>query len=123
MFFMRRQGSCPWLLMREAPGVEVAEPFCKPSEFLHRTGTVAFILEGLCGVPEADLAIGYELTSFAMFGLRTRVGTKKFPFAKIVERIKAYPGATLQAKLEAYAKGTLGLTDEEIAEIRRNLRK
>lgn len=88
-----------------------------------RTGTVAFILEGLCGVPEADLAIDYELTSFAMFGLRTRVGTKKFPFAKIVERIKAYPGATLQAKLEAYAKGTLGLTDEEIAKIRRNLRK
>jgi protein-tyrosine phosphatase len=86
-----------------------------------RTGTVAFILEGLCGALEADLAIDYELTSFSMFGLRTRVGTGKYPFAKMVERIKAYPGATLQAKLEAYAKGALGLADEEISAIRRNL--
>jgi hypothetical protein len=88
-----------------------------------RTGTVAFILEGLCGALEADLAIDYELTSFSMFGLRTRVGTEKYPFAKMVERIKAYPGATLQAKFEAYAKGTLGLADGEIAAIRRNLCK
>ena len=88
-----------------------------------RTGTVAFILEGLCGASEADLAIDYELTSFSMFGLRTRVGTEKYPFAKMVERIKAYPGATLQAKFEAYAKGTLGLADGEIAAIRRNLCK
>ena len=88
-----------------------------------RTGTVAFILEGLCGVSEADLAIDYELTSFTMFGLRTRVGTEKYPFAKIVERIKTYPGATLQAKFEAYAKGTLGLTDDEVRAIRRNLCK
>ena len=88
-----------------------------------RTGTVAFILEGLCGASEADLAIDYELTSFSMFGLRTRVGTGKYPFAKMVERIKAYPGATLQAKFEAYAKGALGLADGEIAAIRRNLCK
>ena len=88
-----------------------------------RTGTVAFILEGLCGVSEADLAIDYELTSFTMFGLRTRVGTEKYPFAKMVARIKAYPGATLQAKFAAYAKGTLGLADAEIAAIQRNLCK
>ena len=86
-----------------------------------RTGTVAFILEGLCGVSEADLAIDYELTSFSMFDLRTRVGTKKFPFAEMVARIKTYPGATLAEKFAAYAHETLGLTDAEIAAIRRNL--
>ena len=86
-----------------------------------RTGTVAFILEGLCGVPEADLAIDYELTSFSMFSLRTRANRGKFRYADMLARIKAYPGATLQARFEAYAKGTLGLADAEIAAIRRNL--
>ena len=93
-----------------------------------RTGTVAFILEGLCGVSEADIAIDYELTSFTIFGLRTRSkrGTAKSAggeryFADIVARIKTYPGATLVEKFAAYARGTLGLTDEEIAAIRRNL--
>ena len=31
------QGICKWLLMREAPRAALAEPFCKPSEFLTRT--------------------------------------------------------------------------------------
>ena len=31
------QGICKWLLMREAPREALAEPFCKPSEFLPRT--------------------------------------------------------------------------------------
>ena len=88
-----------------------------------RTGTVAFILEGLCGVSEADLAIDYELTSFTMFGLRTRVNRGSANFADVVSKTKAYPGATLAEKLAAYARTTLGLTDAEIAAIRRNLCK
>ena len=86
-----------------------------------RTGTVAFILEGLCGVSEADLAIDYELTSFTMFGLRTRVNRGTANYADVIARIKSYPGATLQAKFEAYAKDTLGLTDAEVRAIRANL--
>ena len=86
-----------------------------------RTGTVAFILEGLCGVSEADIAIDYELTSFAIFGLRTRSNRGTAKFADIVAHIKTYPGATLADKFAAYARGTLGLTDDEIAAIRRNL--
>ena len=78
-----------------------------------RTGTVAFILEGLCGVSEADLAIDYELTSFTMFGLRTRVNRGTANYADVIARIKSYPGATLQEKFEAYAKGTLGLADAD----------
>ena len=86
-----------------------------------RTGTVAFILEGLCGVSETDLAIDYELTSFAIFGLRTRTNRGQETYADIVARIKTYPGATLAEKFAAYAHETLGLTDAEIAAIRRNL--
>ena len=86
-----------------------------------RTGTVAFILEGLCGVSEADLAIDYELTSFTMFGLRTRVNRGTANFADMIARIKSYPGATLQAKFEAYVQGALGLSDAEVRAIRENL--
>ena len=86
-----------------------------------RTGTVAFILEGLCGASETDLAIDYELTSFAIFGLRTRMNRGTANFADIVARIKTYPGATLADKFAAYVRNTLGLTDAEIAAIRKNL--
>ena len=88
-----------------------------------RTGTVAFILEGLCGVSETDLAIDYELTSFTMFGLRTRMNRGTANFADVVAKIKTYPGAALAEKFAAYARDTLGLTDAEIAAIRRNLGK
>ena len=88
-----------------------------------RTGTVAFILEGLCGVSEADLAIDYELTSLSMFNLRTRTSRGKFRYADMLARIKTYPGATLQAKFEAYAKVTLGLSDGEVRAVRQNLCK
>ena len=38
-----------------------------------RTGTLAFVLEGLCGVGETDLAIDYELTTCAgIYGWRVR---------------------------------------------------
>ncbi len=87
-----------------------------------RTGTLAFLLEGLCGVNETDLSIDYELTSFAsVFGNRTRVGNRHFQFPQLVDRIKSYPGATLSEKIASYMETTLGLTKDEIAAIRRNL--
>ena len=86
-----------------------------------RTGTVAFFLEGLCGVSEADLAIDYELSSFASFGLRTRANAGSYRYGDLIRRIKTYPGATLRDKFESCAKTTLGLSDSEIAAIRRNL--
>lgn len=88
-----------------------------------RTGTLAFLLEGLCGVPETDLVIDYELTSFAgVFGPRPRTGTKSFLFPQFVARLKTYPGETLADQIAAYMRSTLGLTPDEIAAIRRNLR-
>ncbi len=87
-----------------------------------RTGTLAYLLEGLCGVDEVDLAIDYELTSFAaVFGNRPRTGTSSFAFPQFVARLKSYPGATLADKIAAYMETTLGLTKAEITAIRRNL--
>lgn len=86
-----------------------------------RTGSLAFILEGLCGVSEADLSIDYELTSFAaVFGERRR-DLDPARYAALIGPILSMPGKALVDKFGYYAKNTLKLTDEEIAAIRRNL--
>ena len=69
---------------------------------------------------EADLAIDYELTSFAgVFGVRRRDGTASFP--QFVAKLRTCPGETMAEHIEAYAETTLGLSRSEIAAIRRNL--
>jgi hypothetical protein len=86
-----------------------------------RTGTVAFILQGLCGVNETDLAIDFELTSFASFGSRQRLNRGGFKYADMIKKLKTCSGDTLTEKFRNYAKETLGLTDNEIDSIRKNL--
>lgn len=82
-----------------------------------RTGTVAFILEALCGVTETELAMDYELTTFSVFGHRTRVDNPWYKYASMVAKLKEYPGATLKEKAENYAMTTLGLTRSEVSNI------
>lgn len=82
-----------------------------------RTGTVALILEGLCGVSEEDLSIDLELTSFSSFGYRYRYDNGSYLFASTINKIKAdYEGDTLKEKFEAYALD-IGLTRAEISNI------
>ena len=83
-----------------------------------RTGTVAMVLEGLCGVKEEDLAADLELTSFSSFGYRYRYDNGAYLFASTLTKIKTdYKGASLEEKFEAYALD-LGLTRAEISNIR-----
>lgn len=82
-----------------------------------RTGTVAFILEALCGVTETELAMDYELTTFSVFGHRTRTDNPWYKYASMVAKLKEYPGATLKEKAENYAMTTLGLTRSEVSNI------
>ena len=87
-----------------------------------RTGTLVFVLEALCGVPEADIDVDYELTSFAtIFGLRDRNEILTISLRRLKERFRKYPGATLQERVENACVDTFGLTREEIASIRRVL--
>ena len=82
-----------------------------------RTGTVALILEGLCGVSEEDIAIDLEMTSFSIFGYRYRYDNSTFLFASTMNKIKSdYEGDTLKEKFENYALD-LGLTRAEISNI------
>lgn len=88
-----------------------------------RTGSAAFIIEGLCGVSEPDLRIDYELTSFSGQGVRKSYDASKGNwFQHMYVMMKAYPGDTWSAKIENYCKTFLELTDGEIAAIRANLK-
>lgn len=92
-----------------------------------RTGTVAFLIEGLCGVSEADLAADFELTSFSRFGKRRCYdydeGARHPRYGSLVTAVKSRPGATLSEKIEDYAIRACGLRPEEVAAIRRCLVK
>ena len=91
-----------------------------------RTGSVAFLVEGLCGVSEPDLSIDFELTSFSRIGKRLRrdydEGARHPRFASMLAAIKRRPGATLAEKFADYAVNACGLTPDEVKAIRRNLR-
>ena len=100
--------------------------FAKPSNYpiyMHcwggadRTGTLALMLEGICGVSEEDLSIDLEMTSFSSFGYRYRYDNDAYLYASTVEKIKAdYAGETLSDKFIAYALD-IGLTRAEISNI------
>jgi len=82
-----------------------------------RTGSLAFLLEGLCGVAEEDLSIDYELTSFSRIGRRSRK-SPPYAFAPMVAAFKSRPGATLRDKIEHYVVNECGLSREEVEAIR-----
>ena len=87
-----------------------------------RTGSLVFILEALCGVPEADIDIDYELTSFAtVYGVRDRSSVSSRPYRRFKERFSSYPGRTLSERVESACISTFGLTKDEVASIRRLL--
>ena len=70
-----------------------------------RTATLAFLINGLLGVSEEDLAKDYELSSFASDGtspiLRKRSDAN---YADMVSKIKSLNGENLQHKIYKYFK-------------------
>lgn len=79
-----------------------------------RTGTLAFLLNGLLGVSEDDLCRDWEATVFADGGATFTSDRLQ----RLLDYLKTYPGDTLQARIEVYAK-SCGVTDAEIAAFRR----
>ncbi len=105
-----------------------------------RTGTLAFLLEGLLGVSYDDIIKDFELTSFSDQGARYRskVNGDSFDdsgifenttgnlisFGKMHELIMSnYPtkNGTLVASIERYLKEVVGLSDETIKSVRTNM--
>lgn len=80
-----------------------------------RTGTFAFLLEGLLGVSESDLAKDYELTSFVY---DERYRNYESRYKQTIEYVKtSFPGRTINEKIEQMAL-SLGISQEDIDDFR-----
>ncbi len=90
-----------------------------------RTGFLAFLLEGLLGVSEADMLLDYETTSFSEAGLRTKADGDGDADASSYEKVipaefrgKIPEGGTLRDVFESYFINTLGVDKTLIDEYR-----
>ena len=81
-----------------------------------RTGMLAALIEGLCGVTEADICKDYELTSFSPQRIGGLVRSRDY-FIYDMNIIKSYAGNTLQEKMAAYCK-RVGITQQDIDDLR-----
>lgn len=78
-----------------------------------RTGTVAFLLNGLLGVGEDDLVRDWEVSAFATSSLK--FGSRRIQ--GLLRYLNSLGGATMTENCEIYAR-SCGITDEEIARFR-----
>jgi len=79
-----------------------------------RTGTLAFLLNGLLGVSEDDLCRDWESTIFFDTG-STFVPDR---IMGLVEYLRGFPGDTFRDKVESYFKSS-GIRDADIAAFRK----
>lgn len=80
-----------------------------------RTGTLAFIVNGLLGVSEEDLARDWDAT--ALWDNEHGWFNRNNSYAALLGVMKKFPGKTLNDRIEAYVK-SIGFTDDEIARLR-----
>ena len=78
-----------------------------------RTGTLAFLLNGLLGVSEDDLCRDWEASVFSDNGMKFTSDRIK----GLISYLNTLPGATMKERCESYAK-SCGITSEEIAAFR-----
>ena len=78
-----------------------------------RTGTLAFLLNGLLGVSEDDLCRDWETSVFSDNGMKFTSDRIK----GLISYLNTLPGATMKERCESYAK-SCGITSEEIAAFR-----
>ena len=104
------------------PFVKIFEIFTKEENYpvlFHcsggrdRTGTLAFLLNGLLGVGEDDLCRDWEASVFSGGGASFTSDN----IQRLLAYLRTMPGETLQARVETYVKGC-GITDAEIAAFR-----
>ena len=79
-----------------------------------RTGTLAFIIEGVLGVSESDLYKDYEITTFSHY----QTGRGKSQLSKQMSYIKGIKGNTLEEKFFKYCTDSLGLNAADIIDFK-----
>ena len=88
-----------------------------------RTGTLAFLLEGLLGVSESDMAKDFELTTYSNSTHR-RNSVGGWFYKPMVQYIRSFaPGKTIEEQVTAWAKTRHSedmdpLTDQEIQDLK-----
>lgn len=82
-----------------------------------RTGTVAFLLGALLGVPYETLVADYEITSLSIWGDRTR-GSELF--CGLVSALEKYRGDNIHAKVESFMTAC-GVTQNTVDSLRKIL--
>jgi len=83
-----------------------------------RTGTLAFLLNGLLGVPEDDLCRDWEMSIFNDAGM----GFSPDRIQRLLGYLKSFPGNTLSEQIEAYVR-SCGISSAEIAAFRKIMLK
>ena len=95
-----------------------------------RTGTIAFLLDGLLGVSYLEACMDYEFTSFDTIHTRIRQeawrdNSGTYDFTSLTNGIMSSTyyaeDKTFSEVVEGWMKAKVGLTDEEISSIRENL--
>ena len=79
-----------------------------------RTGTLVFLLLGLLGVSESDLAKEYELSSFSNIGKGRNRNSTGYNYSGMVTAIKTYgdEDSTLTERFEAFAYDCVTTNDD-----------
>lgn len=83
-----------------------------------RTGTLSFLLLGLLGVSESDLAREYELSSFSAIGAGRVRNSTVYGYSAMVTALKAYTGSTLTEKFVDFAETGCGISADTISSFR-----
>ena len=83
-----------------------------------RTGTLSFLLLGLLGVSESDLAREYELSSFSALGAGRVRNSTVYGYSAMVTALKAYAGNTLEEKFADFATTGCGVSSDTISSFR-----
>lgn len=78
-----------------------------------RTGTLVFLLQGILGVPEEQMHFEYRLTGFAFPQYADSENLNV-----LINGVSAYPGDTLNEKIEAFLTQTVGVPAEQLDGIR-----
>ena len=84
-----------------------------------RTGTLAMLLEGLCGVSESDILLDYELSSLSVAGTKDKNKISYMInnlFKPTMDYIKSFGDGSLQSGCENFLL-SCGLTKTEINKI------
>ena len=82
-----------------------------------RTGTLAFLIEGLLGMSKSDIYKDYELTNFSYFNTPCSKGQLDDMFAMI----EAQEGETLEEKFRTYLMKDFGITGRLLDEFREKM--